>query len=155
MCVIEYYRKTVLNTMNISLDKLRTIIVPLYNNKKTLRWRHDEHDVVSNHQSHDCLLNFYSGADQRKHQSSASLAFARGIHRASVNSPHKGPVTRKMFPFDDIIMRKRYLGLTGDCFTNKEVSSPQSIKLAFKDSSLSKLAKPFHQEVSSRSFKSQ
>ena len=46
----------------------------------------------------------YSGADQRKHQSSASLAFVRGIHRSPVNSPHKGPVTRKMFPFDDAIM---------------------------------------------------
>ena len=45
-----------------------------------------------------------SGADQRKHQSSASLAFVRGIHRSPVNSPHKGPVTRKMFPFDDVIM---------------------------------------------------
>ena len=43
----------------------------------------------------------YSGADQRKHQGSASLAFVRGI---PVNSPHKGPVTRKMFPFDDVIM---------------------------------------------------
>ena len=47
----------------------------------------------------------YSGTDQRKHQSSASLAFVRGIHRGPVNSPHKGPVTRKMFPFDDVIMR--------------------------------------------------
>ena len=46
----------------------------------------------------------YSGADQRKHQSSASLAFVRGIHRWPVNSPHKGSVTRKMFPFDDVIM---------------------------------------------------
>ena len=46
----------------------------------------------------------YSAADQRKHQSSASLAFVRGIHRWSVNSPHKWPVTRKMFPFDDVIM---------------------------------------------------
>ena len=45
-----------------------------------------------------------SGADQRKHQSSASLAFVRGIHRRPVNSPHKGPVTRKMFPFDDVVM---------------------------------------------------
>ena len=41
---------------------------------------------------------------QRKHQSSASLAFVRRIHRRPVNSPHKGPVTRKMFPFDDVIM---------------------------------------------------
>ena len=46
----------------------------------------------------------YSGADQRKHQSSASLAFVRGIHQWPVNSPHKWPVTRKMFPFDDVIM---------------------------------------------------
>ena len=46
----------------------------------------------------------YSGEDQRKHQSSASLAFVRGIHRGPVNSPHKWPVTRKMFPFDDVIM---------------------------------------------------
>ena len=46
----------------------------------------------------------YSDADQRKHQSSASLAFVRGIHRWPVNSPHKWPVTRKMFPFDDVIM---------------------------------------------------
>ena len=45
-----------------------------------------------------------SGADQRKHQSSVSLAFERGIHRWQVNSPHKGPVTRKMSPFDDVIM---------------------------------------------------
>ena len=47
---------------------------------------------------------FYSVADQRKHQRSASLAFVRGFHRWPVNSPHKGPVTREMFPFDDVIM---------------------------------------------------
>ena len=46
----------------------------------------------------------YSDADHRKHQNSASLAFVRGIHRGPVNSPHKWPVTRKMFPFDDVIM---------------------------------------------------
>ena len=47
----------------------------------------------------------YSDADQRKHQSSASLAFVRGIHWGPVNSPNKWPVTRKMFPFDDVIMK--------------------------------------------------
>ena len=46
----------------------------------------------------------YSGVDERKHQSSALLAFVRGIHRWPVNSPQKGPVTRKMFPFGDVIM---------------------------------------------------
>ena len=48
----------------------------------------------------------YSGANQRKHQSSASLAFVRGIHRWPVNFPHKGPVARKKLPFDDVIMRR-------------------------------------------------
>ena len=47
----------------------------------------------------------YSGVNQRKHQSSASLAFVREIHRGPVNFPHKWPVTRKMFPFDDVIMQ--------------------------------------------------
>ena len=46
----------------------------------------------------------YTGAGQRKHQSSTSLAFERGIHRWPVNSLHKWPVTRKIFPFDDVIM---------------------------------------------------
>ena len=46
----------------------------------------------------------YAGEDQRKHQNSASLAFVRGMPRWPVNSPHKGPVTRKMFPSDDVIM---------------------------------------------------
>ena len=69
----------------------------------------------------------YSGADQRKHQSSASLAFVWGIHRWPVNSPHKGPVTRNLFPFDDVIMNEYdlqadhyvayYLHTSQDCTT--------------------------------------
>ena len=52
----------------------------------------------------------YSDTDQSKNQSSASLAFVWGIHRGPVNSPHKWPVTRKMFPFDDVIMWWRHHG---------------------------------------------
>ena len=52
-----------------------------------------------------------SGLDQRKHQSSTPLAFVQGIHRWPVNSPHKGPVTRKMFPFDDVIMKKKTISI--------------------------------------------
>ena len=59
-------------------------------------------DDVSNHQPHDCLLNRFSR--RRSKKISASLAFVRGIHQGSVNSPHKRPVTRKMFPFDDVII---------------------------------------------------
>ena len=50
------------------------------------------------------LTIVYSTVDERKHQSSASLAFVKGIHRWPVNSQHNGPVARKMFPFDDVIM---------------------------------------------------
>ena len=69
----------------------------------SLLWRHNGGKCVSNHQSCICLLNRLVGVDQRKHQSSASLAFVWGIHRGPVTSPHKGPVTQKMFPFDDVI----------------------------------------------------
>ena len=48
--------------------------------------------------------NVCSGIDQREQQSSTSLAFVRVIHQWLVNSPHKGPVMRKMFSFDDVIM---------------------------------------------------
>ena len=51
----------------------------------------------------------YSGANERKHQSFASLPFVRGIHPWPVNSPHKGPVTRKKFPFDDVIIFHLFL----------------------------------------------
>ena len=70
----------------------------------SLRWRHN--GAIASQIT--CLTivysTVYSDANQRKHQSSVSLAFVRGIHRGPVNSPHKGPVTRKMYPFDDVIM---------------------------------------------------
>ena len=47
----------------------------------------------------------YLGTNQRTHSCSASLAFVRGIHWWPVNSPHKWPVTQKMFPFDDVVMQ--------------------------------------------------
>ena len=69
----------------------------------------------------------YSGADQWKHQSSASLAFVRGIHRGPVNSPHKWPVTRKMFSFDDVIMINsaptRVITLLPHCWTKYMIES--------------------------------
>ena len=88
----------------------------------TLLWRHDGDDSVLNQQP---CSTVYSDADQRKHQSSASLAFVRGIHRGPVNSPHKWPVTRKMFPFDDVIMkpmsiRNLLLGSTTGFFSRSD-----------------------------------
>ena len=71
---------------------------------QSLQWCHNEYDSVFNRQPHDCLLNLYSGTDQGKHQNSVSLAFVEGIYRWLVNSLHKGPVTQRMFPIDNIIM---------------------------------------------------
>ena len=47
-----------------------------------------------------------SAPDQRMYQSSASFAFVRVIHRCPVDSPHKGPITRKIIPLHDVIMRR-------------------------------------------------
>ena len=58
-----------------------------------------------------------SGADQRKHKNSASLAFVRGIHQWPMDSPHKGTVMRKMFPFDAVIMRNVHFRVASNCCT--------------------------------------
>ena len=87
-----------------------------------LQWRHNELARVSNHQPHDCLLNrlFKRRSKNikkiKEHQSSASLAFVWGIHWWPVNSTHKGPVTRKMSPFDDVIMQSRYYLSASEAF---------------------------------------
>ena len=60
-------------------------------------------------------LTVCSGTDQRKHQSTASLAFVRGTHRWPVNSSHKDPVTWTLFPLDYVIMVQPIL--VGVCMT--------------------------------------
>ena len=66
----------------------------------------------------------YSGTDQRKHQSTALLAFVRGIHQWSVYSPHKGPETRKMFLLDDVIMQfSSFLHPTGRALCTFQTTS--------------------------------
>ena len=76
---------------------------------RSLQWRHNEHSASQITSFTVVYSTVYTCADQRKHQRSASLAFVRGIHRWPVNSSHKGPVTRKMFPFDDVIMCAWYV----------------------------------------------
>ena len=72
----------------------------------SLQWRNNERSGVSNHLPHDCLLNRLFRLRSKKTSEFASLAFVLGIHRWPVNSTHKWPVTRKMFPFDDVIVFK-------------------------------------------------
>ena len=91
-----------------SRDRITCIICSL------AAWCHHYYDVIMDAIASQITSltivysTVYSDADQSKHQSSASLAFVREIHRGPVNFPHKWPVTRKMFPFDDVIMQCPY-----------------------------------------------
>ena len=67
----------------------------------SLQWRHDEHDGISNHQPHDCLLNCLLRHRSKK---TSKLHVTGLCDRWPVNSPHKGPVMQKMYLFDDVIM---------------------------------------------------
>ena len=73
----------------------------------------------------------YSDADQSRHQNSASLAFVCGFPRGPVNSPHKWPVTRKMFPFDDVII---LIGTRGACGLSCTLKWKRSVYLRSKTS---------------------
>ena len=70
----------------------------------TLHWRHNDHDSVSNHQPHGCLLNRLFRRRSKKTSKLRVTGLCVGNSPEPVNSPHKGPVTRKFFPFDDVIM---------------------------------------------------
>ena len=72
--------------------------------KVTLRWRHNGCDYVSNHQPHHCLLNRLFRRRSKKTSNIRVTGLCVGNSPGPVNSPHKWPVTRKMFPFDDVIM---------------------------------------------------
>ena len=69
-----------------------------------LRWRQNGRDSVSNHQPRHCLLSLLFGRRSRKTSKLRVTGLCVGNSPGPVNSPHKGPVTRKMFPFDDVIM---------------------------------------------------
>ena len=69
---------------------------------KTLQCRHNERDGVSHHQPHHCLLNRLFR--HRSKKTPKLRVTGLWVGNSPVNSPHKGPVTRKMFPFDDVIM---------------------------------------------------
>ena len=70
----------------------------------SLQWRYNDHDGVSNHKPHGCLLNHLFGRRLKKTSKLRVTGLCAGNSPGPVNSPHKGPVTRKMFPFDDVIM---------------------------------------------------
>ena len=75
----------------------------------SLRWRHNDHDGVSNHQPHGCSLNRLFRRRSKRTSKLRVTGLCVGNSPGPVNSPHKGPVTRKMFPFDDVIMIELWL----------------------------------------------
>ena len=77
-----------------------------------LRWRHNDHDGVSNHQPYHCLLNRLFRRKSKKTSKLRVTGLCVGNSPGPVNSPHKGPVTWKMFPFDDVIMRDTLLKIS-------------------------------------------
>ena len=79
-------------------------LVPAEHAHLTLQWRRNEHDGVSNHQPNDCLLNRLFRRRSKKISKLRVTGLCVGNSPGPVNSPHKGPVARKMFPFDDVIM---------------------------------------------------
>ena len=83
----------------------------------SLHWRHNDHDAVLNHQPHGCLLNLYSDADQRKHQSSASLAFVWGIHRDRWIPRTKGQLRGKFFHL-----------MTSSCYVQGQTIPPEALE---------------------------
>ena len=84
------------------LDKLHKRMFHVY--IRALKWRHNECDVVSNHRRLDCLLSRLFMHRSTKTAKLRVTGRCAGIHWWLINFPHKGQVTRKTFPFDDIIM---------------------------------------------------
>ena len=73
--------------------------------KSSLQWRHNERDGVTNHRPHICLLDRVFGRISKKTSKLRGTGHLCGEFTGwPVNSLHKGSVTRKMFPFDDVII---------------------------------------------------
>ena len=83
----------------------------------SLQWRHDECGGVSNHRRLDCLLQSFVQAQIK--ESLRKLRVTGLYERNPPYSPHKGPVTRKMFPFDDAIMSSYILSSHRSLGSNK------------------------------------
>ena len=73
--------------------------------RETLLWRHNGHNSVSNHQPYDCLLRRLFRRRSKQTSKLRVTGLCAGNSPGPVNFPHKWSVTRKMFPFDDVIMQ--------------------------------------------------
>ena len=103
----QYDFDDLMHHSSLSIANALDILQPCTNNTMMPKWPRRR---IKSPASQLFTQPFIQGADQRKLQNSVSQAFVQGIHRWSVNSPHNGAVTRKMFPFDDVIINHRFHG---------------------------------------------
>ena len=110
---VTFYTKFIVNA-EITLIKQLALLIHMDLNNKSHKTDSQYCDVIMGtmaSQITSLVIGYpvvHSDADQREQQSCTSLDFVRGSHRWPLNSPHKWPVMRKMFPFDDVIMQTRW-----------------------------------------------
>ena len=73
-----------------------------------LQWCHNKRDALLNHRRLDCLLIRLSRRRSRNTSKLRTTGFVREIHQWPVDSPHKGQVTRQIFPSDDVTLLRVY-----------------------------------------------
>ena len=100
--------------LNLSGVQLSQVVHPTHEILLPLHWRHNDHDSVSNHQPHNCLLNRLFRCRSKKTSKPRVTGLCVRNSPGPVNSSHKGPVTRKKFPFDDVIMLGRSVFADGN-----------------------------------------
>ena len=110
-CLVSCYgRFNISAAIRKYIDAFGPISLPIFHRNSnsmdisSLHWRHNDHDGVSNHQPRGCLLNRLFRRISKKTSKLRVTGLCAGNSPGPVNSTPKGPVTRKMFSFDDVIM---------------------------------------------------
>ena len=112
------------------------VIIRIRGGDRPLHWRHNDHDGVSNRQPHGCLLNRLFRRGSKKTSTLRVTGLCVGNSPGPVNSPYKGPFTRKMFPFDDVIMQYWFNHAWHNTHRMKKLSSFVGIRKILRDKSI-------------------
>ena len=101
-CEVGHWRSKL--QFSFKITHQLTLFCYTYHMLQSLQWRHNEHDGVLNHQPYDCSLNRLFRRRSKRTSKLRGTGLCAVNSPGWVNSPHKWPVTRTMFPFDDVIM---------------------------------------------------
>ena len=115
----------------------------------TLQWRHNERGGVSNHRRLHCLLNRLFRRISKKTSKLRATGICEG--NPPVVSPHKGPVTRRMFPFDGVMkpincgrVAWHFPGISAKIFPYRHACNTRCLWSRFE---YSPVIKEFHYDV--------